>query len=108
MSNFLEGEDMVRAFVSEYGFDVSGHANYDEYGYDIVCSAISAITQSVAMALRKHTKAKVKSTRGWVSVEVEEPNEISNILLDVLRMGLVEIANEYPQHLEVRTKRGAF
>lgn len=30
-----------------YGFDVSGHAGYDEAGKDIVCSAVSAMTMLV-------------------------------------------------------------
>ncbi len=30
-----------------YGFDVSGHAGYDESGKDIVCSAVSAMTMLV-------------------------------------------------------------
>ena len=99
---------MVRAYISDFGFNIQGHANYDEYGFDIVCSAISAISQSVAMALRKHSKAKVSVTRGWVSVDLDTSSETSTMLLDVLKMGLLEIEKEYPEHLEVRIKRGVF
>lgn len=30
---------------------VEGHANYDEHGKDIVCSAVSAITQTALLGL---------------------------------------------------------
>ena len=30
-----------------YGFREEGHADYDEYGYDVLCSALSAMTMLV-------------------------------------------------------------
>jgi uncharacterized protein YsxB (DUF464 family) len=97
---------MVKVYINSYGFSVQGHANYDEYGFDIVCSAISAISQSVALAIKKYGKAKVRTTSGWVSVDLEEFSKETDILIDVLRMGLLEIEKEYPKHLEVRVAKG--
>lgn len=33
------------------GYTVSGHANYSEYGQDIVCSAVSVLAQTVIISL---------------------------------------------------------
>lgn len=38
------------------GYKVSGHAGYSEEGSDIVCSAVSALTQAPLLGLEKHLK----------------------------------------------------
>ena len=35
------------------GYKVSGHAGYSEEGSDIVCSAVSALTQAPLLGLEK-------------------------------------------------------
>lgn len=99
---------MVRAEITDYGFIITGHADYDDYGHDIVCAGISALSQSIAMSLKKYCKGKVKATNGWLMVDLERPNNTSKKLLDTLRMGLLEIEKEHPKHLEVRVKKGVF
>ena len=99
---------MVEANITDQGFFIQGHAKYNEYGYDIVCSAISALSQSIAIALNKYGSGKLYSTVGWLGFESEVINDIQMALLDALRMGLQEIEQEYPKHLQVRTKRGVF
>ena len=99
---------MVRVNITDFGFVIDGHADYDERGYDIVCSAISALSQSVAMALKLYSRAKVFNTSGHIGVDLDERSDISNMLLNTLRMGLLEIQKEYPKHILVRTKKGVF
>lgn len=99
---------MVIANITDYGFDIKGHADYDDNGYDIVCSAISALSQSVAIELQKHCKAKVRSTNGWIAVDIEEPTELSIRLIGVLVTGFYNIANDYPKHLQYRVKKGLY
>ena len=52
---------MISVNVSFIGNDVksltvSGHANYDEYGKDIVCAGVSAIVTGGINALEPHIK----------------------------------------------------
>lgn len=99
---------MVTARITDYGFMISGHADYDEYGYDIVCAGISSLTQSIAIALNKYSKAEVEYTKSGLVVDIGKKDEISKILLDTLRIGLLEIENEYPNHIQVQIKKGVF
>ena len=99
---------MVIARITDYGFMISGHADYDEYGYDIVCAGISSLTQSIAIALNKYSKAEVKYTKSGLVVDIGKKDEISKILLDTLRMGLLEIEKEYPNHIQIQIKKGVF
>ena len=104
----MRGGQMVEARITDEGFFISGHAKYNEIGYDIVCAAISSISQATALGLKKYGKGRVYSTKGWLGFESEEVNEIQLALIDTLRLGLIEIENEYPDHLQVITKRGVF
>lgn len=97
---------MVDASITKYGYVVSGHADYDEYGYDIVCSAISALTQTIAISLKKYCKAKIEVISGGVVVELSECSYESMLLLNTLMLGLIEIQDEYPKHLKVRIQKG--
>ena len=36
------------------GYKVSGHAGYAEEGMDIICSAVSALTQAPLLGLERH------------------------------------------------------
>ena len=49
---FTEGERIT-------GFSVSGHSDYDEPGKDIVCAAVSALTQGTLNGLLNVLKAPV-------------------------------------------------
>lgn len=98
---------MVKANITKHGFIIEGHANYDVKGLDIVCSAISALSQSVAYAIQFHCKTvTVQATNGWLTLEIEEPTELSNALLDVLIFGLRNTSADYPEHLQVRVQKG--
>ena len=99
---------MVKANITNWGFDITGHADYDDNGYDVVCAGISALSQSIALALNKHCKVNAKATNGWLTVELKEPSPDSLLLLDTLRLGLLEIEKEYPNHIQVRVQRGVF
>ncbi len=82
-----------------FGFQVSGHAGYDEPGKDIVCSAVSALTINTVNALEELTSDSV-------IVETEESGDIkakilgnispeSETLIKALRIGLCNIYEEY-------------
>lgn len=103
-----EGEVMVKVRITDYGFMASGHADYEEKGYDIVCAGVSALTQSIAISLNKYFKADVKHTKNGMVVDIDRPSDVSKILLDTLRMGLNEIEKEYPNHIQVQIKKGVF
>ena len=47
---------MVNVVINDSGYTVKGHADYDKEGRDIVCSAISSLTQTIAIALNKECR----------------------------------------------------
>ncbi len=92
------------------GFEASGHAGYAEYGSDIVCAAISALTQSTLIGITEVVGAKVRhkvnEETGYLSVGLEESDDFksiqkSQILLETLKMTLTEISKDYPGTIRI-------
>lgn len=85
------------------GFIVVGHADYAERGQDIVCASVSALTQATLMGLEKYSWHKVekKVRDGYMMVDVVEPTQATNVLIDTMVMALESIALQYKQHVTV-------
>ncbi|MEG0250132.1 MAG: ribosomal-processing cysteine protease Prp [Peptostreptococcus sp.] len=90
------------------GFELKGHADYDEFGYDIVCSA--ATSNSVAVinsleSLQKVSFSEVIAKEGLISCLIEDNDiEKSQLLLQHLRLALEEISREYPKNIKIFEK----
>lgn len=47
----MEGLGLITVNMFNDGFHISGHANYDEPGKDIVCASVSTVLQLAQMGL---------------------------------------------------------
>ena len=84
-------------------FKVSGHANYDEYGKDIVCASVSSIViTSINLILKLNDKALlVKQDEGLIDVKVLiEDETINKVLLNMKDM-LEELSKDYKKHVKI-------
>ncbi len=93
------------------GFTVLGHAGYAAYGEDIVCSAVSALTQAAAMGLSEYLDAvgELKVQEGemrlMLTKGLSESEAIqAKAILETMRLGLFGILEEYPGHIEIEEK----
>ncbi len=85
------------------GFKVTGHANYDDYGKDIVCASVSSIViTSINMALRlDESSVKVANKSGLIEAEVLKQNEIINkVFVNMIDM-LKELENDYSKNIKI-------
>lgn len=94
------------------GFTSTGHADYDEKGKDIVCAAVSALTQTCVMGLTEIVECAADvqcSERDGIQCLVRpetEPSkgEQAELLLKTLHAGLVAIREAYPGTLKIRVR----
>ncbi len=82
------------------GFQLSGHADYSEYGSDVVCAAVSALVINTINSIENFTSAKFRleqnEKKGFMEFHVISPMESNtNLLLSSLALGLQGIADEY-------------
>lgn len=90
------------------GFTCSGHAGYAKKGTDIVCAAVSALTQSAILALERlvgvNLTLKADSKTGFLDCvweNIPQKLEQSELIIGMVALGLREIQKQYPDHLKV-------
>ena len=100
-----------------YGFTARGHAGAGERGEDIVCSAISALTQTAATGLIACAGAQALLRRDdekgllrflCSARMTREARERVDLVLRVARHGLEEIEAQFPAFLRVTTRKRGF
>jgi uncharacterized protein YsxB (DUF464 family) len=99
---------MVRATYTvdenTHTLTVTGHANYAEYGKDIVCAGISSIVQALIGWLEEnYYKAKnitVNPKEGEVIISCEGGEDIEAVF-NMASIGLEQIADSYPSHMQI-------
>ncbi len=91
---------MIRVVFEKKKIIVDGHANFDEYGKDIVCAGVSVLAQYVAYLLAFYG-AKFKKKEGNLTIYDIPENEHSKIIIETLKEALKDIEKKYPKHLKV-------
>ena len=99
---------MVRAkYAAEentHTLTVVGHANYDEYGKDIVCAGISALVQALIGWIEENywktecIRADAKEGEVIISCEGGEDTAAAFYMTAI---GLGQIAYSYPDHVQI-------
>ncbi len=87
------------------GFRVHGHAGFARHGEDIVCAAVSALTQTTVLGLAEHAGARprVDVKEGELVCELSSPDTTGvQLLLKTMVSGLEQIATRYPGHVTLR------
>ena len=98
---------MISVNVSFMGKDVksltvSGHANYDEYGKDIVCAGVSAIVTGGINALESEIdNIKVINEDNKLGVEIINSNDKIQIILNTILVQLQTIENSYKKYIKI-------
>lgn len=83
------------------GFTVEGHANYAEHGRDIVCSAVSVLTQMIAQEIMELQLGRVGSMEGFLDVDIYTPNEYSSSIVHMMMRTLRQIQTQYPFYITI-------
>ena len=83
---------------------ILGHAMYDDYGKDIVCSACSSIVTTTIngiIALNKGSLDYMVSKKG-ISINIKSNDKTTQILINNMVRLLKDLAGKYPDNIEVK------
>lgn len=94
---------MITITQTDGEISIKGHANYAERGKDIVCAAISALTQTFIVSVEQWTDDKLNSviSAGNVVIRYTDLSEQGQLLRRSFFVGLQMIADEYPQNVKI-------
>lgn len=103
------GKNMIQVKTEKNGpfykrVKVLGHAMYDDYGKDIVCSAASSIVTTTIngiLSLDKGSLSYIVSTKGMdITIKTEE--RTTQILIRNMINLMKELEVNYPDNIEVK------
>ena len=92
------------------GFDVQGHSGWGQEGEDIVCAAVTSAVRLTECAVNDvlGLEAPVKVNQQDASVTLKLPrnlageaDQVCQTLLAALMVYLVQLQEEYPEHINV-------
>ena len=94
---------MIEVRIRPERIEISGHAGYAEPGKDIVCAAVTALTQTMVHSIKALTEDKPEymACPGKFEMEIKNLSEKSKTLVDSFFIGVCKIAEEFPEHVKV-------
>jgi uncharacterized protein YsxB (DUF464 family) len=83
--------------------NIKGHADYDDYGKDIVCSSVSSITITTVNAILMFDKNYISYNEKKDNFEIiiNENNDITNKLIQNMINLLTELSQDYPKNIKI-------
>ena len=99
---YVRGKDDIRGFLC------CGHSGYAQEGSDIVCAAVSALTQGCANALETVAGVvpRVRVNDGFLALRLPEDctERDAQVLLHGMLQGLRDIQARYPGYLRLNVQ----
>ncbi len=99
---------MIKVYVNKNKIIMTGHANFEEYGKDIVCASVSSIvTTSVNACLRVEANSLVyqeeydKQELSKLTIEVMSDNKNVLLILENMIQMLEELAETYKKNIKI-------
>ncbi len=92
-------------------FEISGHAEAAEHGQDIVCAAISVLSQTTVLGLHEMVNIKTNYiiNSGLLSCKIpndltEEKRHKADLLLETMVIGFKNLTVGYSEYIELHDK----
>ena len=94
---------MIEVMVRKDEIKISGHANYAEKGRDIVCAAVTALTETLIKSITDLTDDNIEYDikPGWVDIKHRDLSERSKTLIDSFFIGVCLAANMFPDNVRI-------
>lgn len=94
---------MIKIYKTSNQIVLLGHANYAPIGQDIVCSAISILTQNLIQSIEILTNDTITYDMkpGKVHIYYEDLSDYAQILVDSFFVGIQSIIDEYPDNVQL-------
>lgn len=91
------------------GFEVSGHTGKDVFGKDVLCSAISSVTQNAVVGITEvlNLDAEFKIDDGYLYLKLKKDdlaNEFAQVILKTCLLSLKEIIKDQKKYVKLEEK----
>ena len=97
---------MIKVEVTKNRISLLGHANFDDYGKDIVCAAVSSvvITTIEAIATFDENAITVNEIKDKLEIIINKHDNITDKLVSNMLNILNELVMKYPKNIKITNK----
>ena len=83
---------------------ILGHADYDEYGKDIVCSSVSSIVTTTVNGIYEINKdyLNVNETKDGMIIDILKDDDTCYKLIKNMLNLLSELSESYPENIKIK------
>ena len=88
---------LIVVSVKKEGITVDGHAGYAKTGNDIICAAVSVLSQSLIHSMEALTSDRIsyRMTDGHIDIKYKNLSERGKLLVDSFFIAICDISNTY-------------
>ncbi len=94
---------MIRVNIKKNQITIKGHADYEEFGKDIVCASVTSIaTTTINAIIRLDSEAiDFKSDAGLIEINVKKHSNLVDTLLLNMTELLKELEKDYKKYIKI-------
>ena len=82
---------------------ITGHANYDDFGKDIVCASVSStVITSVNSCLAIDDKSISSDNENGLDISILKNDDVINKIINVMITNLYELEKAYPKNIKIK------
>ena len=99
---------MITVNITQNGLTIDGHAGYAEIGKDIVCAAVSSLTQGLIHSLKALTDDEIsyRVASGHAEITYKDLSERGKLLVDSFFIAVSDIQLTYgDDYVKIRAER---
>ena len=94
---------MIRINISKDQITIKGHADYEEFGKDIVCASVTSITTTTINAIIRLDNEAIsfKSNSGLIDITIKKHNDLVDTLILNMTELFKELEKDYKKYIKI-------
>lgn len=94
---------MIKVEIENNKIEIKGHANYDDYGKDIVCASVSSIVITTINAIIEFDPDSIyyEDLNNRILIEKLKDDDITNKLINNMVELLEELEKSYKDNIKI-------
>lgn len=94
---------MIKVEIENNKIEIKGHANYDDYGKDIVCASVSSILITTINAIIEFDPESIyyEDLNNRILIEKLKDDDITNKLINNMIELLEELEKSYKDNIKI-------
>jgi len=97
---------MIKVVYSSNSLIVTGHANYDDYGKDIVCASVSSLIICTVNGIYSLNKNSIlyKDDSNTIEIKILDDENALKLFNNLILM-LKDLAKDYPKNIKIESEK---